>query len=61
MFVAKAEAAKAEALQQSPSARLYICTNAQWRFIMATIANLSDKKSKQFCENDTKIMFSNDC
>ena len=44
MFVAKAEAAKAEALQQTPSARLYICTNAQWQVLMAIIAHLSDKK-----------------
>ena len=44
MFVAKAEAAKAEALQQTPSARLEICTNAQWQVLMAIIAHLSDKK-----------------
>jgi len=44
VFVAKAEAAKPQALQQTPSARLYICTNAQWRILMAIIARLSDKK-----------------
>ena len=44
MFVAKAEAAKAEALQQTPTERLQICTNAQWRVLMAIIASLSDKK-----------------
>ena len=43
MFVAKAEAAKAEAFQQTPSVRLYICTNAQWLVLMAIIAHLSDK------------------
>ena len=37
MFVAKAEAAKAEVLQQTPS--------AQWRILMAVIAGLSDKKN----------------
>ena len=57
MFVAKAEAAKAEALQQTPT----ICTNAQWRVLIAIIASLSDKKFKQLCENDTKIMFSSSC
>ena len=61
MFVAKAEATKAEALQQTPMARLKICTNAQWRVLMAIIASLSDKKLKQLCENDTRIMFSKGC
>ena len=61
MFVAKAEAAKAVALQQTPKARLQICTNAQWWVFMAIIASLRDKKLKQFCENDTKMMFSNGC
>ena len=61
MFVAKAEAAKAEALQLTPTARLKICTNAPWRVLMAIIASLSDKKFKQLCENNTKIMFSSGC
>ena len=44
MFVAKAEAAKAEASQQAPSARQYVCTNAQWWILTAIIAGLSDKR-----------------
>ena len=43
MLDAKAEAAKAKALQQTPSARLYISTNAQWQILMAILAGLSDK------------------
>ena len=43
MFVAKAEAAKAQALRQTPSTRLLICTNVQWRILMAIIEGLSDK------------------
>ena len=61
MFVGKAEATKAEALQQTSTARLFICTNAQWRVLMAIIASLSDKRLKQLCDNDSKIMFSNGC
>ena len=37
MFVAKAEAAKAEALQQTPSARLLICTNALWQVLKGNL------------------------
>ena len=43
MVVAKAEAAKAGALQQTPSVRLGICTNAQWQILMDIIAGFCDK------------------
>ena len=61
MFVAKAEAAKAQALRQTPSTRLLICTNVQWRILMAIIEGLSDKNVSYSSVNDTKIMFSNGC
>ena len=57
MCVAKAEAAKAEALQQTPTARLKICTNAQWRVLMAIIASLSDKNSNNSVKMTQKSCF----
>ena len=35
MFVAKAEAAKAKALKQMPSAKLDTYNNAQWRILIS--------------------------
>ena len=40
---------------------MFVAKAVAVKVLMAIIASLSDKKFKQLCENDTKIMFSSGC